>query len=93
MHGAKPHPEGPYELLTGTPSRSSFPRGFYWDEGFHLLHISAWDPKLAQEIFESWTRLIDADGWVAREQILGNEARSQVPPEFRTQYPLSLIHI
>ena len=88
MHGAKPHPEGPYGLLTGTPSRSSFPRGFYWDEGFHLLHISAWDPKLAQEIFESWTRLIDADGWVAREQILGNEARSQVPPEFRTQYPL-----
>lgn len=31
--------------------------------------------------------LVDEDGWVAREQILGDEARSKVPPEFQTQYP------
>lgn len=30
---------------------------------------------------------MDEDGWIAREQILGEEARSKVPPEFRVQYP------
>jgi mannosyl-oligosaccharide glucosidase len=30
--------------------------------------------------------LIDRDGWVGREQILGEEARSKVPQEFQIQY-------
>lgn len=30
---------------------------------------------------------MDEDGWIAREQILGSEARSKVPPEFTVQYP------
>lgn len=30
---------------------------------------------------------MDEDGWIPREQILGPEARSKVPPEFATQYP------
>lgn len=30
---------------------------------------------------------MDDDGWIAREQILGLEARSKVPPEFQIQYP------
>lgn len=77
----------PKSLLTATPSRSFFPRGFYWDEGFHLLHIGQWDDALALEILKSWINLIDEDGWVGREQILGEEARSKVPPEFQTQYP------
>ncbi|KAF8510232.1 glycoside hydrolase [Hysterangium stoloniferum] len=77
----------PKELLTATPSRSFFPRGFYWDEGFHLLHIGAWDTGLSLEIFRDWINLIDDDGWVAREQILGDEARSRVPGEFVTQHP------
>ncbi|ESK85883.1 mannosyl-oligosaccharide glucosidase [Moniliophthora roreri MCA 2997] len=77
----------PKELLTATPSRSFFPRGFYWDEGFHLLHIGAWDNDFSVEILKNWIGLIDEDGWVAREQILGEEARSKVPAEFLTQVP------
>ena len=84
----------PRELFTATPSRSFFPRGFYWyarridrtlgcsswhrDEGFHLLHIGAWDNALSLEILKDWVDLVDEDGWVGREQILGEEARSRV---------------
>ncbi|KAI0060895.1 glycoside hydrolase [Artomyces pyxidatus] len=77
----------PKALLTATPSRSFFPRGFYWDEGFHLLHIGEWDNDLSLEILKDWIGLIDEDGWVAREQILGEEARSKVPEQFQTQVP------
>ncbi|KAJ7940888.1 glycoside hydrolase [Mycena leptocephala] len=77
----------PKALLTATPSRSFFPRGFYWDEGFHLLHIGEWDNDFSLEILKDWIDLIDDDGWVAREQILGEEARSKVPAEFQTQVP------
>ncbi|KAF8270316.1 glycoside hydrolase [Lactarius quietus] len=82
-----PHLTEPKALLTATPSRSFFPRGFYWDEGFHLLHVGEWDNDLSLEILKDWVDLIDDDGWVAREQILGEEARSKVPEEFRTQVP------
>lgn len=74
----KPELTEPRELFSGTPSRSFFPRGFYWDEGFHLALIGAWDNDLSLEIFKSWLKLADADGWIAREQILGDEARSRV---------------
>lgn len=81
------HEEGPFELFTATPSRPFFPRGFYWDEGFHLLPVGIWDNDLALEIMRSWFSLMDEEGWIAREQILGKESRSKVPPEFQTQYP------
>ncbi|KAI0287922.1 glycoside hydrolase family 63 protein [Russula brevipes] len=77
----------PKALLTATPSRSFFPRGFYWDEGFHLVHIGEWDNDLSLEILKDWIDLIDDDGWVAREQILGEEARSKVPAQFQVQVP------
>ncbi|KAA8643296.1 mannosyl-oligosaccharide glucosidase [Aspergillus tanneri] len=79
--------EGPKELFTCVPSRPFFPRGFLWDEGFHLIPVLEWDTDLALEIVKSWLNLMDEDGWIAREQILGSEARSKVPPEFTVQYP------
>ncbi|KAK3326310.1 glycoside hydrolase family 63 protein [Apodospora peruviana] len=79
--------EGPYELFTSIPSRPFFPRGFLWDEGFHLMPIADWDIDLTMEIVKNWFNLMDDDGWIGREQILGEEARSKVPQEFQTQYP------
>ena len=58
-----------------------------WDEGFHLLPIVDWDPELVMPILSSWFNTMDEDGWIAREQILGSEARSKVPVQFQVQYP------
>ncbi|PNY28129.1 Uncharacterized protein TCAP_01938 [Tolypocladium capitatum] len=79
--------EGPYELFTSIPSRPFFPRGFLWDEGYHLMPIADWDMDLTLEIIKSWYNTMDDDGWIPREQILGAEARSKVPEEFQVQYP------
>ncbi|KAG7665090.1 CWH41 [[Candida] subhashii] len=79
--------EGPHELFTLVPSRPFFPRGFLWDEGFHLLPLLNYDSDLVLDITKSWMNLIDSDGWIAREQILGPESRSRVPVEFQVQSP------
>ncbi|ORE08505.1 glycoside hydrolase [Rhizopus microsporus var. microsporus] len=83
----RPELTKPQTLFTATPSRPFFPRGFYWDEGFHQLLIGEWDNDLSLDIIKHWVSLIDENGWVAREQILGEEARSKVPAEFQTQFP------
>ncbi|SCU84631.1 LAFA_0D11056g1_1 [Lachancea sp. 'fantastica'] len=80
--------EGPLQLFSSVPSRAFFPRGFYWDEGFHLIQMMEYDCDLVLGILQSWFDLIEDDsGWVARELILGNEARSKVPQEFQVQSP------
>lgn len=64
-----------------------FPRGFLWDEGFHLLPVLEWDADLALEVVRSWLNLMDDEGWIAREQVLGPEAEFATPADFVTQYP------
>lgn len=44
---AKPVIEAPKDLFTCVPSRPFFPRGFLWDEGFHLLPVMEYDSDLA----------------------------------------------
>ena len=61
------------EVFTCTPSRNKFPRGFLWDEGFHLLILCRYHEGFCMKILENWLNLMDIDGWIAREQIRNEE--------------------
>ncbi|GAB9472186.1 Mannosyl-oligosaccharide glucosidase [Globisporangium polare] len=76
----------PKPLFTAVPSRSFFPRGFLWDEGFHQLGISVFDEGIARDVIAHWLGLMESDGYIAREQILGQSARRRVPTEFLVQH-------
>jgi hypothetical protein len=44
----------PISLLTATPSRTSFPRGFLWDEGYHQMVVSQWDVSITMQVLADW---------------------------------------
>jgi mannosyl-oligosaccharide glucosidase len=49
-----------------TPSRLIFPRGFLWDDGFHLSISVHYNPALTVNLLLNWIRKIDLMGWIGR---------------------------
>ncbi|CAA7057827.1 unnamed protein product [Microthlaspi erraticum] len=80
-------PYWPAELYTAVPCRPKFPWGFLWDEGFHQMLIWRWDFRITLEIVGHWLDLMNVEGWIPREQLLGAEALSKINPEYVVQDP------
>lgn len=48
--------------------------------------ISTWDADIELDIISHWFDLINIEGWIPREQILGVEALAKVPEQFVVQH-------
>jgi len=68
----------PTGLFTCTPSRTAFPRGFLWDEGFHSQLTCQWSKMLCMDVIAHWFTTIKENGWIPREQMRGKEAESNL---------------
>ena len=81
-------------LFTAVPSRSFFPRGFLWDEGFHQMLIMNWDERITYDVILHWfsnqhgkKKCPEAGAWIPREIAIGNSAKRRIPFEYLAQDP------
>ena len=49
--------------------------------GFHQLLVQRWDAQLSRDALAHWLDLLNANGWIPREQILGADAAARVPEQ------------
>ena len=49
------------------------------------LLVRRWNPRMSRDVLAHWLDLMNADGWIPREQILGAEAEARVPEPFIVQ--------
>lgn len=78
-------PYGNFSLISAVPSRTGFPRGFVWDEGFHNMLIHKFDPVLSLQVLGAYLDMMNVDGWIPREIVLGSEAEARIPGNFLIQ--------
>ncbi|OXA38572.1 Mannosyl-oligosaccharide glucosidase GCS1, partial [Folsomia candida] len=69
-YNSAPVPYWTSSLYTAVPSRSFFPRGFLWDEGFHLLLINKWNPEISIDIISHWLDMMNTEGWIPENRFL-----------------------
>ena len=78
----------PEELISFSPSRKVFPRGFLWDDGFHLevvcgARLNRKTDELCARVVDSWLRNMDIFGYISREQARGVEVTEMIPERFQ----------
>uniref|UniRef100_A0A7S4PGV9 Mannosyl-oligosaccharide glucosidase n=1 Tax=Guillardia theta TaxID=55529 RepID=A0A7S4PGV9_GUITH len=79
--------QAPASSFTCSPCRDGFARGFLWDEGFHQLLMTRWEPAGSRDVLLHWLGLMQPDGWIPRENFIGPETRRRIEARWWTQYP------
>jgi len=74
-------------LYTASPSKTEFPRGFLWDEGFHSLIYCKFNAEICIDVLRHWMNTQLDNGWIPREQLRGSEAVSNGHPDYIDQVP------
>lgn len=77
----------PTSMLVMVPDRPDHAQGYLWDEGFQQHLVSLWDLNTTLQVLTSWWNQTDDQGWIARQQILGDEVRWSAKPTSWLQFP------
>lgn len=72
--------ESPIAMTVIVPDRSDHAQGYLWDDGFQEQLVRHWNREWSLEIASSWWNQTDSEGWIPRQQILGEEGRWSARP-------------